>query len=98
MDKDKVLEYLNTLEISYWEDGEDVALLVQTNEKMLNDLEKLGVNRKEFLRYGDDGEICILSYACDKNIAYGFDSNLKLVKENFFRIEDEFFKVESEDE
>ncbi len=79
MDKDKVRDYLNSLEVVSYEGGDEGCwAIVEVNEEDLTELERLGVDRNTFLAYGDEGEVCILAYACSEGIADYYDQG-KLV-------------------
>lgn len=63
MEKQEVLNVLNSLEVIERQGGEDCYILVANNEENRANLNAVGVTDDEIKAAGDDGTFCILALA-----------------------------------
>lgn len=67
--KQAVLDVLNSFEVQDSQGGEDCYILVESSEENLAALEAVGIDREKALSYGEDGTFCIAALAFDMGIA-----------------------------
>jgi hypothetical protein len=64
MDKQAILDVLNSLEVKDYQGGEDAYILVDNNDVVRNRLAAVGVDAETIRKYGDDeSSFCILTMA-----------------------------------
>lgn len=69
MNKQAVLDVLNSLEVVESQGGDDAYALVDVTDEMLEELAAVGISRETALKYGDDTSICILALAFGEGYA-----------------------------
>lgn len=72
MNKQAVLDELNSLEVFEQDFGEDAYILVKNTEEVRSKLVSLGVTEKEIYNAGDDETFCILALAFNGEYATDF--------------------------
>lgn len=78
MNRQAVLDVLNSLEVVDEQGGEDAYILVDNNQENRDKLAAVGITEDMFRNYGDDDTFCILAFAFGENFADDYD-NGKLI-------------------
>lgn len=94
MDKQKVLDVLNGLNVVEQYGGDDFSILVESSEGNFRKLEEVGISRELALSYGDEELFCIAALAFGegyadvyidgklRNLEYEFDCLLEKIIHN----------------
>lgn len=69
MDKQAVLDVLNSLEVIETNGGDDAYILVANNEENRKKLNAVGVSDETIKRYGDEETFCILALSASEGYA-----------------------------
>ncbi|MEI2284990.1 hypothetical protein [Paenibacillus polysaccharolyticus] len=69
MDKQSILDVLNSLEVVDQQGGDDAYMIVDVTPEMLTRLAEVGVSKETVLNYGDEESTCILALAFGENYA-----------------------------
>ena len=69
MDKKRVLDVLNSLEVIDEYGGDDFAVIVESSEENFRKLEEVGVSREIALKFGDEESFCIAALAFSEGYA-----------------------------
>lgn len=69
MDRQKVLDVLNSLEVIETNGGDEPYILVENNEKNRQLLKSVGISEETVWKYGDDETFCILALAWNEGYA-----------------------------
>ncbi|WP_289140753.1 hypothetical protein [uncultured Brevibacillus sp.] len=73
MNRQAVLDVLNSLEVADMNGGEDAYILVDNNEDVRKKLNAVGVSDDVIHRYGDDDSFCVLALAFGEGFADGYE-------------------------
>lgn len=84
IEKQRVLDVLNSLEVLDQLGGEDAYILVDSNEETLKKLNDVGVSRETIYKYGDENGFCILALAFNENYATGIENEKLIYQEDDF--------------
>lgn len=88
VEKQKVLDVLNSLEVIEQSGGEDAYILVANNEDNLKKLNDLGVQADVINKYGDDETFCIIALAFSEKYANDFENGKLVYKTNQYAVYD----------
>lgn len=69
MNKQAILDVLNSLEVIETNGGDDAYILVANSEENCRKLNAVGVTDETIMRYGDDETFCILALAFSEGYA-----------------------------
>ncbi|EHS59419.1 hypothetical protein [Paenibacillus sp. Aloe-11] len=75
LNKQAILDVLNSLEVVDEQGGDDAYMLVDVTPEMLDKLAYVGVSKDTVVKYGDEESICILALAFGEGYANGFERN-----------------------
>lgn len=78
MNRQAILDVLNSLEVVEQNGGDEAYILVDVTPEMVNELAEVGVTQDTIHKYGDAETTCILAMAFCEGYANGFDKG-KLV-------------------
>ncbi|GIO09724.1 hypothetical protein J31TS6_57520 [Brevibacillus reuszeri] len=73
MNRQAVLDVLNSLEVADMNGGEDAYILVDNSEEVRKKLNAVGVSNDVIHRYGDDDSFCVLALAFGEGFADGYE-------------------------
>ncbi|WP_121639521.1 hypothetical protein [Virgibacillus sp. Bac330] len=87
MERQKVLNVLNKLEVIETNGGDSAYMLVENNEENQELLKEAGIPLETALKYGDEETFCILALAYCEGYADLYDGNKLLAFEEKFEME-----------
>lgn len=76
MDRKKVLDVLNSLEVIETNGGDEPYILVENNQQNRELLNSVGISEEIIRKYGDDETFCILALALNEGYANYYDGKL----------------------
>lgn len=76
VEKQRILDVLNSLEVIETNGGEDAYILVANNKENQGRLNAVGVSTETIYQYGDEETFCILALAFGKGYADWYDGEL----------------------
>lgn len=81
VEKQKILDCLNSMEVIEQSGGEEAYALVENNEENRKLLEEAGIPLEKALGYGDDETFCIFALAFNEGYANWYDGTNLLWKD-----------------
>lgn len=73
MNKQAILDVLNSMDVIEMNGGDDAYILVANDEENRKKLNAVGVSDDTIIRYGDEKTCCILALACSEGYADDYD-------------------------